>query len=131
MKRIEEEEGNVWYKQGQQEERLNHGVKGSNASIPFQCERCWMINLEARLPAEGLDDLYVACIQRANLDALVGLAKSTIKSKASSIKQAVEECKMLRKTLFIPSQGLMPMEDNVGMGMAVEMLLHSLVARLV
>lgn len=129
MKRIEDEEGNVWYKQGQREERINHGVKGSNASIPFQCERCWMINLEARLPAEGLDDLYVACIRRANLDASGGLAESTIKSKASSIKRTVGECKMLRKTPFIPNRGPMPMEDNVGMGMAVEMLLHSLVAR--
>ena len=129
MKQIEDEEGNLWYKQGQREERINHGVIGSNASIPFQCERCWMINLEARLPVDGLDDLYVACIRRANLDASGGLAVSTIKAKASSIKRTVGECKLLRKTPLIPSRGPMPMEDNVGMGMAVEMLFHSLVAK--
>ena len=129
MKQIEDEEGNLWYKQGQREERINHGVIGSNASIPFQCERCWMINLESRLPVDGLDDLYVACIRRANLDASGGLAVSTIKAKASSIKRTVGECKLLRKTPLIPSRGPMPMEDNVGMGMAVEMLFHSLVAK--
>jgi hypothetical protein len=89
MKQIEDEEGNLWYKQGQREERINHGVIGSNASIPFQCERCWMLNLESRLPIDGLDDLYVACIRRANLDASGGLAVSTIKAKASSIKRTV------------------------------------------
>ena len=62
MKKVLDEEGNVWYKQGQTEDRINHGVRGSHVSIPFQCESCWMINLEGRLPVEGLDDLYVACI---------------------------------------------------------------------
>jgi hypothetical protein len=70
MKKVVDEEGNVWYKQGQMEDRINHGVRGSHASIMFQCESCWMINLEGRLPEPGLDDLYVACIRRANLDAL-------------------------------------------------------------
>ena len=89
MRKVEDEEGNPWYKQGQLEDRINHGVRGSHASIPFQCESCWMINLESRLPREGLDDLYVACIRRANLDASGGLAVSTIAGKASSIKRTI------------------------------------------
>ena len=36
---------------------------------------------------------------------------------------------MLRKTPLDPSRGPMPMEDNVGMGLAVEMLFHSLVEK--
>jgi hypothetical protein len=89
---MEDEEGNAWYKQGQREERINHGVKGAHASIPFQCERCWLLNLEGRLPVDGLDDMYVTCIRRANLDALGGRAKSTIEAKASSIKRSVQYC---------------------------------------
>ena len=87
-----------------------------------------MINLEGRLPVEGLDDLYVACIRRANLDASGGLAVSTIEAKASSIKRTVHECELIPKSPFIPLRGPMPMGDSVGMGMAVEMLMHSAVA---
>ena len=29
----------------------------------FQCERCWMINLEGRLPQEEEDRVYVQCIR--------------------------------------------------------------------
>ena len=128
MKKVLDEEGNVWYKQGQTEDRINHGVRGSHASISFQCESCWMINLEGRLPVVGLDDLYVACIRRANLDASGGRAVSTIIAKASSIRRTVRECELIRKAPFIPTRGPMPMSDPVGMGMAVEMLLHSVVA---
>ena len=59
VNKMEDEEGNVWYKQGQREERINYGVRGAHALIPFQCENCWLLNLEGRLPAEGLDDMYV------------------------------------------------------------------------
>ena len=114
---------------GQRAERINQGVRGAHASIPFQCEACWMLNLEERLPVDGLDDMYVTCICRENLDALGGRAKSTIKAKVSSIKRSVQYCKLIRKTLFIPHRGPMPMADNVGMSLAVELLMHSMIAR--
>jgi hypothetical protein len=63
VRKIEDEEGNLWYKQGQREERINQGVRGAHASIPFQCEACWMLNLEGCLPVDGLDDMYVTCIR--------------------------------------------------------------------
>ena len=62
--------GNVWFNQQQEEERLNRGYKGAHVVMPFQCEGCWLINLERRQPAEGLDDVYVSIIRRANLDAM-------------------------------------------------------------
>ena len=52
-------EGNLWYKQANHEFRLNHAVKGAHAVIPFQCEDCWMLNLEGRLPVNKLDDTYI------------------------------------------------------------------------
>ncbi len=92
VKKMEDEEGNVWYKQGQREERINHGVRGVHASIPFQCEDCWMLNLEGRRPAEGLDDMYVTYIRRANLDAMGGRANSTIEAHAALVKRCVRNC---------------------------------------
>ena len=54
---IRDEAGNKWFKQEEREHRLNHGVAGVHLTIPFQCETCWMRNLEGRDPAPGLDDL--------------------------------------------------------------------------
>ena len=58
MSQIEDTSGNIWFKQEKHEERLNHTVRGAHAVIPFQCEDCWMLNLEGRLPVAGLDDMY-------------------------------------------------------------------------
>ena len=62
--------GNVWYQQEDREYDINHGVAGVHTSIPFQCERCWILNLEGRLPISGRDDAYLMIIRRANLDAM-------------------------------------------------------------
>jgi hypothetical protein len=73
IKKIQDEEGNRWYKH-RRVERINHGVRGAHASIHFQCEDCWMVNLEGHLPAKGLDDVYLMLICQANLDAMGGQA---------------------------------------------------------
>ena len=88
----------AWYKQGQREERINHGVKGAHASIPFQCERCWLLNLEGRLPADGLDDMYVTYIRRANLDSMGGRARYTIEAHGAAVRRCVQNRKMIWKT---------------------------------
>ena len=59
MQKIQDEEGNQWYKHKKRVYRIKHGVRGAHASIQFQCEDCWMINLEGRLPADELDDAYI------------------------------------------------------------------------
>ena len=38
--------GNTWYQQADREFAMNHGMAGVHAFIPFQCEKCWMVNLE-------------------------------------------------------------------------------------
>jgi hypothetical protein len=47
---LHDEEGNHWVKQSDRETRLNTGVRGIHAVSPFQCEMCWMRNLEKRDP---------------------------------------------------------------------------------
>ena len=92
MSRMEDTSGNIWFKQGKHEERLNHAVRGAHAVIPFQCEDCWMLNLEGRLPVAGLDDMYIMLIRRANLDAIAGRATTTIEAHANQIKRTVANC---------------------------------------
>ena len=61
--KIQDEDGNMWYKHERRVKRINHGVRGAHASIPFQCESCWIVNLEGRPPAEGLDDAFMMMIR--------------------------------------------------------------------
>ena len=126
--KIQDEEGNLWYKHEKRIERINQGVRGAHASIHFQCEYCWIINLEGRPPAKGLDDAYVMMIRRANLDAMGGRAVATIEAHTAAIKKNILNCQLLRKTPSIPPHGPMPIADTVGMGLAVELLFHSLTA---
>ena len=122
----EDASGNVWYQQEDREFALNHGAAGAHASIPFQCERCWMLNLEGRLPIDGRDEAYMMMIRRANLDAMSGRAASTSKSHADEIKRSVRNCALIGKTPNIPPRGPMPLSDTVGMGVAVDMIARSL-----
>ena len=119
----------MWFKQEQREKRLNQGVRGAHASIAFQCEECWILNLEGRHVIEGLDDTYRMLIRRANLDAMSGRAVSTIHSHAASIQRTARNCKLIGKTPSIPVRGPMPIKDQVGMGVAVEMLFLSITAK--
>ena len=129
MDKVADADGNVWYKQKQREERLNHGVKGAHAALPFQCEDCWILNMEGRPRLDRLDDTYCMLVRRANLDAMAGRAAPTLMGHASSVKRTVANCKLIGKTPSVPMRGPMPFSDPVGMGVAIEMLHVSITAR--
>ena len=121
--------GNAWFKQEQRAQRINQGVKGAHASIPFQCKGCWILNLEGCPWANESNDVQVMCIHRANLDAMWGRAVSTIQAHTSAVKRTVQNCRLMGKMPTIPNRGPMPCADNLGMGMAVDMLFNSITAR--
>lgn len=87
-----------------------------------------MYNLEGRGIMKG-DEEYVRCLRRANLDAITGKSRLTINSHKREIFANIIRCERANKTPSYPPRGPMPMEDTVGMGVAVEMLLKSLHAR--
>ena len=122
-------EGNLWFKQEKHEYRLNHAVRGAHAVIPFQCEDCWMLNLEGRLPVDKLDDTYLMLIRRANLDAIAGRSKTTIEGHANAVMRAARNCSYFGKTPALPERGPMPFKDDTGMGLAVEMEYYSMTAK--
>ncbi len=121
--------GNVWFNQQKEEDRLNHGYKGAHVVMPFQCKQCWMVNVKRRLPAPGLDDMYVSLIRRANLDAMAGRAKSTVAGHVAAVLRAVRNAALIRKTPTLEARGPMPLSDNIGMGVAVDMIVYSLTAK--
>jgi hypothetical protein len=125
----EDERGNVWFKEEQCTLGINQGVRGVHTVMPFQCEDCWMTNLEGRCPAPGLDYAYIMRICQANLDTMGGRAVSTIGSHAAAVKRTVTNCGRIRKSPTLPTRGPMPLADHLGMGIAIEMLFNSLMAR--
>jgi hypothetical protein len=96
---------------------LNKGYKGVFTVLPFQCETCWMRNLENRNPS-ALDKKYVQCIRRANLGAMAGRARSTVEAHVGRIVETIKYCR-----------GPFPLDDMVGMSWAVDMLMKSLEAK--
>ena len=95
--------------------------------LPFQCETCWMRNLEGRSPLPGGEDRsYVEAIRRANLDAMAGQSRKTISKHAGEVRMTVKNCRTINKTPSLPPKGPFPVMDMQGMGLAVELLLRSI-----
>lgn len=126
---VKDDDGAVWEGQEERSARLNTGVAGVHSVLSFQCEVCWIRNLEGRDLSPVSDRNYVACIRRANLDAINGRASRTIKNHIDHLKATEERCRDLNRTPNFPQRGPFPLTDPVGMGCAVDMLYRSLVAK--
>ncbi len=75
------------------------------------------------------DDVYVACIKCANLDAMLGKSPLTIQNHARESRSVVKNASLINKTPTYYARGPFPLGDAVGMGLVVDMELKSLVAR--
>jgi hypothetical protein len=126
---MEDKLGNPWHREEERQRRLNQGVDGAHMCIPFQCETCWMRNLERRDPVVGDDDVYVACLKRANLDAMLGKSPLTIQNHAHETRSVIRNASLINKTPTYYARGPFPLGDAVGMGLAGNMELKSLVPR--
>ena len=73
--------------------------------------------------------MYVACIRRANLDAMLGKSPLTIRAHRRETVAMIENSRLIGKTPTYPPRGHFPLEDLVGMSLAVDMLLKSLMAK--
>lgn len=128
MLELRDEAGNIWHTQEARIQRLNKAVRGAHLVLPFQCETCWIRLLEDREPLPE-DNLYRMCIRRANLDAIAGRAKSTIDAHVYRMARIIRNCRELNKSPSLPGRGPFPNYDCVGMGVAVEMLHETMVAK--
>jgi hypothetical protein len=129
MPAVVDEEGNLWHKEEERQRQLMIGVEGAHLCIPFQCELCWFRNIERRDPVPGRDDLYLTCIRRANLDAMLGKSPLTIRAHRRETLAALENAASIGKTPAYHPRCPFPMSDEVGMSLAVDMLLKSLRAK--
>jgi hypothetical protein len=88
-----------------------------------------MRNLEGRDPITEVDDVFQACIKRANLDSMLGKSPLTIANHARETRTVIKNAAIINKTPSYYLQGPFPLGDPVGMGLAVDMELKSLMAK--
>ncbi|KAL3788389.1 hypothetical protein ACHAWO_011011, partial [Cyclotella atomus] len=124
-----DDDGETWEGQQERSAKLNTGVAGVHSVLAFQCETCWIRNLEGRDPDPIADRNYVVCLRQANLDAMNSRASNTMKSHVDHILATDAGCKELNCTPDFPQRGPFPLADLVGMGCAVDMLYRSLTTK--
>jgi hypothetical protein len=89
---------------------------------------CWLRNLEGRDPTTK-DECYLACIKRANLDAMAGKSPPTIIALLCKTSTVINNAALVNKTPSYHPRGPFPLSDPVRMGLAVDMLVKSLVSK--
>ncbi len=73
--------------------------------------------------------MYLACIRRANLDAMLRKSPLTIRAHRRETIALLENSRLIGKTPAYHPRGPFPVGDSVGMSLVVDMLLKSLVAK--
>ena len=104
------------------------GLAGVHSVLSFQCEDCWIWNLERRESDVQEDKLLRMLIRRVNLDAMCGRSKSTIANHVKNVIKSVRNSAVIGKMPAVMGRGPLPMMDCAGMGVAVEMLYESISA---
>ena len=102
-------------------------MAGAQFAIAFQCEVCWIRNLEHRDPVAS-DKEFIMMIRRANLDAMLGKTAGTINGHRNRTRQMCEYSAAINKTPSLAPRGPFPLADPVGMGLALEILVKSVKA---
>jgi hypothetical protein len=126
---IQDVAGNLWHKESKRQEQMRTGVEGAHLCILFQCEVCWVRNLEGRDPRGESDEVYLAFIRCANLDAMLGKSPHTIRVHRRETIAVFENSRLIGKTPAYHPRGPFPVGNPVGMSLAVDMLIKSLVAK--
>jgi len=96
---------------------------------PFQCDRCWFINLTNREPRDqSASDLRLsAYIHRVNLDILWSRESSTVEKTMNLFNRAREFANTMGIQVNMDSTiSAWPLGDGVGFSEAVVMLHYSL-----
>jgi hypothetical protein len=103
---------------------------GDHLLTAFQCDICSFPNLQHRDPLPDLprDNLLLCCIRRSNLDALLGREPSTVRAKLRGVKHLLRMWTKVDIPPPLPPIGPFPVQDSLGLGVAVAMLLKTLEA---
>lgn len=105
----------------------HHARDGDHLITPFECDTCIFWKLKARIPNRNSpqDDLLLACIRRANLDAFWSRASGTVDKNMRVVKQAIKFMNILGLPSPYSIPSMAPTYDYAGYQIAYTMLMHS------
>lgn len=108
-------------------EDYHHAREGDNLLTPFECDICIFWKFKARLPKRNhdQDNLLLACIRRANLDAFWSRSTATVYKNMRRVVQAQEINDLLGLTGMYSIPSVAPSYDHAGYQVAYTMLIHS------
>jgi hypothetical protein len=101
---------------------------GDHLLLSFQCDVCRFRSLQGRDPIPNMcaDDLLLCCIRRANLDAVWGREPHTVATTLRGVKHMIRLWCKVGLEPYLPPLGPFPVEDSLGMRVAVAMLMKTL-----
>ena len=115
-------------KQGDDEYRYQYGRRGDQLVTTFQCDRCHIRNILWREPRNDnmQDRLLMTCLRRAILDSLWSREAGTVASTYGRAKALEYYGGVLGIGQVGPAIGPFPLEDVIGMKVALTMVVKSL-----
>ena len=109
--------------QSDSKQRYLNARDSDHLMVPFQCDFCHFWNLTKRNPGRSDTDIrLVVSIRRANLDSFWAREPGTV---GATRREGVKVGKLVESrglTNLFPVTGEFPVEDTMGMGIAVYML---------
>jgi hypothetical protein len=108
--------------------RFMHARAGDHLMTPFQCELCHFRNIMGRdVLVDVHEDIELfEILRRANLDAFWDRASSTVSSNLRAGMRGEKTTRRLGMPSLTPPMGPFPLEDSLGMRIAVAVLDRSL-----
>ena len=91
---------------------------------PYQCEKCWFLNVCGRLPRRSSvgDRQALDVLRRANIDIFWSRNTATMKDILGYTKEIVSRAREGGRLVPLPEINDWPVRDNVCMGVAIQML---------
>ena len=120
----------LYYKR-RREDELKYMVArpGDGIIAPFQCDKCWFLNMFKRRPVTSAlaDDWNLELIRRANLDMLWSReSKGTIGGIRGHLRYIIGRAVYYGREVPLSPMTPWPLGDNEGMGIAITMLEKSI-----
>ena len=128
MSRAYNDESVYFRRRGERRDKYLVARPGDGLIAPFQCDRCWFVNLHDREPATGVlsDDMEQALIRRVNLDVFWSREPGTVQQSVGNIKEIVNLSYAAGRKVPLEPWEPWIVGDAEGMGVAMAMLEKSL-----
>ena len=119
-----EDESRFYLRKDTDKNRYMVARDGDWVLTPFQCERCWFLNVHGRLPnsLSLSDSNCLGLLRRANLDMFWSRETLTVSGVVGSLKEIIRRAHASDRPVPLDEFSPWPVHDSEGMGLALVML---------